>query len=99
MVHEEKTLVEKVTAKHTIDMLIVRDPKGETEQSLKVNDYFRATTYLHAVLEYRGKLAIERKLKSEGRNVNSDLIDDLTLKEVAMMTYSMKLSNSHATPQ
>ena len=81
----------KATISHSTDVFLMRDPESEIEQSLKSGDYFRAATYLSAVLEYYGRLAIEEKLKKGERPVDEDRLDNLGAEEVVIMLFGLRI--------
>jgi uncharacterized OB-fold protein len=87
----ELTLVEFVRVSDSLETSLITNSIPEIEKALKEQDYFKATTFLAAILEYYGKQVIIGKLKNEGRSVDSDGIDRFHLSEVAIFLYGLKV--------
>lgn len=87
----EVTLVENITLSDSVETSLIINPRAEIEKSLTEQDYFRAATFLAAILEYYGRLAIDGKLKAEDRNVDEQKIDRFSLQDVAIFLYGMKV--------
>ncbi|MFX0116635.1 MAG: hypothetical protein ACFFB3_18950 [Candidatus Hodarchaeota archaeon] len=84
------TVADSITISDSVKTSIIINPKPEIEKSLRNKDYFRASTFLAAILEYYGKLAINGKLETENRNVDEKSIDRFSLGEVAVFLYGLK---------
>jgi hypothetical protein len=84
-----RTLVQGITVTDSVAQSLIINPIGEIEQSLKNEDYFKAATYLSAVLEYYGRLAVDEKLRAEKREINRARIDRLSLQAVAILLYAL----------
>jgi len=87
----EVTVVENITVSDSVERSLIINPIPEIEKSLKEQDYFRAATFLAAILEYYGRLAINGKLKTENRNVDEQRIDRFGLEEVSVFLYGLKV--------
>jgi len=83
------TLVENIILSDSIEISLIINPVPEIEQSLKNQDYFRAVTFLAAVLEYYGKLAIDGKLEGDNRSIDWGRIEGLSFGEVAVFLYAL----------
>jgi len=87
----EVTIVENITISDSVETSLIINPIPEIEKSLKEQDYFRAATFLAAILEYYGRLVINKKLETEGRNVDEQRIDRFSLEEVPVFLYGLKV--------
>ena len=87
----EVTVAESITFSDSIETSLIINPIPEIEKSLLEQDYFRAATFLAAILEYYGRLAINGKLKAEGRNVDEQRIDRFGLDDVSVFLYGLKV--------
>ena len=85
------TIVENITLSDSVETSLIIRPIPEIEKSLKEQDYFRATTFLSAILEYYGKLAINGKFEAENRNVDEQRIGRFSLVEVAVFLFGLKV--------
>jgi uncharacterized OB-fold protein len=85
----ELTVTDSITLSDSVETLII-NPIPEIEKSLKEKDYFKAATFLAAILEYYGKLSIIGKLGTENRNVDEQRIDRFSLEEVSIFLYGLK---------
>jgi uncharacterized OB-fold protein len=85
------TVAENITLSDSVETSLIINPVPEIEKSLKEQDYFRAATFLAAVLEYYGRLAINGKLDAEGRSVDEKRVDRFSLEEVSVFIYGLKL--------
>jgi len=87
----EVTIVDNITLSDSVETSLIINPIPEIEKSLKEQDYFRAATFLAAILEYYGKLAINGKFQTENRNVDPDRIERFSLEDVAIILYGLKI--------
>jgi len=87
----EVTIVESITLSDSVETSLIINPIPEIEKSLKEQDYFRAATFLAAILEYYGRLAISGKLETENRNVDEQRIDRFSLDDVSVFLYGLKV--------
>jgi len=85
------SIVESITLSDSVEDSLIINPIPEIEKSLKDQDYFKATTLFAAVLEYYGKQAILGKLRAENRNVDEERIEKLSLGEVSVFLYGLKI--------
>jgi hypothetical protein len=87
----ELTLVESLALSDSLETSLIINPIPEIEKALKEQDYFKATTFLAAILEYYGKQVIIGKLKKENRKVCSKKIYEFfSLIHVAIFLYGLK---------
>jgi uncharacterized protein YutE (UPF0331/DUF86 family) len=84
-----RTLVDGVTISDSVEISLIIDPRRDVEESLRNKDYFKAATLLSAVLEYYGKLAIDKRLESEKHGVDWEKIERLHLPEVSLLLYGL----------
>jgi hypothetical protein len=84
-----RTLVEKITLSDSLESCLIINPVPEVEDALKKGDHFRAVALLHAVLEYYGKLPIDKRLESEKRSIDWNKIERLHLFQVALFVYAL----------
>ena len=87
----ERTVVEYIGVSDSKATSLIINPKLEIEKALKEQDYFKAATFLAAILEYYGKLAINGKLETENRKVDEKRIDRFGLVEVSVFLYGLKV--------
>jgi len=87
----EVTIAETITVSDSAETSLIINPIPEIEKSLKEQDYFRAATFLAAILEYYGRLAIDGKLEKENRKVDEDRIERFGLQETAVLLYGLKV--------
>jgi uncharacterized OB-fold protein len=87
----EVTIAESITLSDSVETSLIINPIPEIEKSLKEQDYFRAATFLAAILEYYGRLAINGKLQTENRNVDEQRIDRFSLEDVSVFLYGLKV--------
>jgi uncharacterized OB-fold protein len=87
----EVTIVENITLSDSVETSLIINPLPEIEKSLKEQDYFRAATFLAAILEYYGRLAIIGRLETEKRNVDEQRIDRFGLEETSVFLYGLKV--------
>jgi len=87
----EVTIVENITISDSVKTSLIINPIPEIEKSLKEQDYFRAATFLAAILEYYGRLAINGKLETENRSVDEQRIDRFSLEEASVFLYGLKV--------
>ena len=85
------TVVESITLSDSVETSFIINPIPEIDKSLKEQDYFRAATFLAAILEYYGRLAINGKLETENRSVDEERIDRFSLEEVSLFLYGLKV--------
>jgi hypothetical protein len=86
----EVTIAENITLSDSVETSLIINPIPEIEKSLREQDYFRAATFLAAMVEYYGKLAINGKLRTENRKVG-ERIDRFGLEEVSVFLYGLKV--------
>jgi uncharacterized OB-fold protein len=87
----EVTIAESITLSDSVETSLIINPIPEIEKSLNEQDYFRAATFLAAVLEYYGRLAINAKLAAEGRNVDEKRVDRFSSEDVTIFIYGLKI--------
>jgi hypothetical protein len=87
----EVTIVDSIILSDSVETSLIINPIPEIEKSLKEQDYFRAATFLAAILEYYGRLAVIGKLEMENRNVDEQRIDRFSLEEVSVFLYGLKI--------
>lgn len=87
----EVTVVDSITLSDSVETSLIVNPIPDIEKSLKEQDYFKAATFLAAILEYYGRLAIIGKLEKENRKVDEKRIDRFSLEEVSIFLYGLKI--------
>lgn len=85
------TIADSIVISDSADTSFIINPIPEIEKSLDEQDYFKAATFLAAILEYYGRLAINGKLETEDRSVDEKRIDRLSLEEVSVFLYGLKV--------
>jgi hypothetical protein len=85
------TIAESIAISDSVETSFIINPIPEIDKSLKEQDYFRAATFLAAILEYYGRLAINGKLETENRSVDEKRIDRFSLEEVSVFLYGLKI--------
>ncbi len=85
------TVADSITISDSVETSLIINPIPEIEKSLREQDYFRAATFLAAIIEYYGRLAINGKLEMENRNVDEQRIDRFSLAEISVFLYGLKV--------
>lgn len=85
------TIAETIKLTDSVETSLIINPIPEIEKSLKEQDYFRAVTFLAAILEYYGRLAITEKLRTENRNVDEQRIERFSSGEMSVFLYGLKV--------
>jgi RNA polymerase subunit RPABC4/transcription elongation factor Spt4 len=85
------TVAERITISDSVETSLIINPIPAIEKSLKEQDHFRAATFLAAILEYYGRLAIIGKLETEKRKVDEHKIGRFSLKAVSVFLYGLNI--------